>query len=375
MISMEKRKGAILIITLWILSILTLFAIGLGYRMSLELKVVGYYRDSLKSFYIAKAGIQRAIAEKEREYKKGMGLEIDALSEPWANDEEVFKKAQVGDGTFTVSYRLRENDFDEDFSVLYGMMDERSKININKVSLEILRNLLRLCGAEEEEAKSIAACIIDWRDTNGDPVLDGVLGLIGAEDLYYQSLEMPYHCKNADFDCAEELLLVKGVTPELFYGEDRDEDGILSAQEEGIKNYVTVYGDGSINVNTARLMVLKAFFGDDFPELANKILTYRKGMDEKSGTIDDRWFTIGSSIIDRGDAGFVEVKDIGADWIPDPLLGVSKEEWDRMKELSVQSNIFGIDVVAEIRKATTHIQTVVAFDEQGKPTHLYWHED
>ena len=53
----------------------------------------------------------------------------------------------------------------------------------------------------------------------------------GAEDDYYMSLPEPYHCKNAHFDSVDELLLVKGVTPQLLYGYDHNHNGIIDNQE------------------------------------------------------------------------------------------------------------------------------------------------
>ena len=64
---------------------------------------------------------------------------------------------------------------------------------------------------------------MDWRDK------DNLHRLNGAEDDYYLSLPQPYKCKNGDFTSIEELLLVRGVTPEIFYG--------------GLKDMVAVYQD------------------------------------------------------------------------------------------------------------------------------------
>ena len=54
--------------------------------------------------------------------------------------------------------------------------------------------------------------ILDWRDSNRDHRLNG------AEEDYYRGLDPPYSCKDGPFDVVEELLLVRGVTPELFAG-------------------------------------------------------------------------------------------------------------------------------------------------------------
>src|SRR5205823_6857830 len=89
----------------------------------------------------------------------------------------------------------------------YGVMDESSKININTASAN---QLLLLPGMTDDTA----GAIIDWRDEDSNISNNG-----GAESEYYMSLPRPYQCKNAPFETVEELLLVKGFTPELLYGQ------------------------------------------------------------------------------------------------------------------------------------------------------------
>jgi general secretion pathway protein K len=67
-------------------------------------------------------------------------------------------------------------------------------------------------GVEGEARDIIVDSILDWRDA------DDFYRIHGAENDYYQSLKEPYRCKNGNFDSIEELLLVRGITPALFYG-------------------------------------------------------------------------------------------------------------------------------------------------------------
>ena len=70
----------------------------------------------------------------------------------------------------------------------------------------------------------IAAAIIDWIDQDDNTES-------GAETDYYATLDPPYAAKNGPFDTIEELLLVKGVTPEILYGEDANRNGVLDPNE------------------------------------------------------------------------------------------------------------------------------------------------
>src|SRR5207342_1622287 len=105
----------------------------------------------------------------------------------------------------------------------HGVIDEGAKINLNVLmqldpsGARLLAALLLLPNMTPEIANSI----VDWLDSDSTP-RDG-----GAEDDYYSSLAQPYHCKNGPLESIEELLLVKGVTPQLLFGSDRNRNGII----------------------------------------------------------------------------------------------------------------------------------------------------
>ena len=158
------------------------------------------------------------------------------------------------------------------------LLDEESKININTANKENLLLLFQKLGISEPLAEKIAYSIIDWRDK------DNQLShpLEAAEDRYYQSLEYPYESKDEAFEVLEELLLVRGVDEEIF---------------EKIKDFITIYGDGKVNINTASNVVLSTLGISD--ELVEKILTYRAGEDEIEGTEDDNIFLTTAEIVPK----------------------------------------------------------------------------
>ena len=51
-------------ISLWILAILTILAVGIGHRVSMGLRLARYQKDKLKGLYLAKAGLKVLIVEK-----------------------------------------------------------------------------------------------------------------------------------------------------------------------------------------------------------------------------------------------------------------------------------------------------------------------
>ena len=171
----------------------------------------------------------------------------------------------------------------------YGVTDESSKFNINALfaldsSGTILSNFLMTLPNMTED---IANSIIDWIDPDDDPRENG------AESDYYSGLTPPYQAKNGPLDSIEELLLVKGVTPQLLFGNDQNRNGQLDPGEDdgtGVPNqgwsaYITVFsrernvsaaGVQRINVNSSDLSTLyDQLSGAVGPEMAAFIVGYR----------------------------------------------------------------------------------------------------
>lgn len=338
---MKSKRASILIITLWTLSLLTIFAINLGFGARTQLHYAGHLQNRLKMYYLSRAGIERAIIELVNDETQ----DYDALNEPWSNKEEYFKEIPFGSGFITVSYYLeskREEDQDEKIR-LYGVMDESSRIDINTAPTKILATLLERIGeVGTEEAMDIAGAIVDWRDK------DVIVSPGGAENEYYQNLDLPYRCKNGKFQILQEVLLVKGMTAEIF---------------SRIKEVITVYGTERVNINTANFNTLYALgLGDS---LCRRIIQFRRGSDGKTGTEDDNIFrTVG------------QLRDIG------PLFTEESIQINRLisgNMLTVKSNIFRINSSGQIedqrRVHSRNIVCVLKRRQDMQPQILYWRED
>jgi len=114
---------------------------------------------------------------------------------------------------------------DDEKLVRFGITDESSKLNLNVASRAQLLSLIERFATEDMVVEELVDALIDWRDANKVP------GEFGAEDQYYAQLDPPYAVKNAPLDTVEELLLVRGFTGELLYGEDFDRNGLMSPNE------------------------------------------------------------------------------------------------------------------------------------------------
>ena len=179
---------------------------------------------------------------------------------------------------------------EEGYCTLY-VEEENGKININQLKTkdnQIMRRrvdqMLRLIDVlnsqYEERAPirySIVPAIIDWVDAD-----DNVTRLPfvkkeneGAEEDYYDRLEVPYACKNAPFETLNELLLVKEMTQEIFEGSPGDErEGLRPVP--GMRAFLTIYGDGKIDINHAPAEVIQSLSEGVDLALAEVIIARRE---------------------------------------------------------------------------------------------------
>jgi general secretion pathway protein K len=193
---------------------------------------------------------------------------FDALTETWANTEML---------------TLRSEGFFDKGSFKLVIEDEGGKIAVNRLvagsafNPQIRDLLLRLLTGsyfrlEQRKAEDLLDAIKDWIDAD-----DEVTGA-GAEGAYYAGLARPYAVKNAPLDCIEELLMIKGVTRELFSG---------TGESPGLARCLTLFGDGKININTAPKPVLLALAAEMTAEEVERLDAYRR--DERNDLSDPGW--------------------------------------------------------------------------------------
>jgi type II secretory pathway component PulK len=137
--------------------------------------------------------------------------------------------------------------------VRYGLVDENSKFNLNTLDTDnpeqARKQLLALFEGmqiEDVDPRMLADSLIDWLDKDDKPVSD-----MGAESDYYMTLEPPYRAKNRKLDTVEELLMIKGFTGRVLYGEDYNRNGFLDPNENDGEEEGSLFppdnGDGKLN--------------------------------------------------------------------------------------------------------------------------------
>ena len=269
---LATEGGTILIALLWILTALAVIALSFSRETFVEVAAARNSQSLENAYFIARGGIESTIYQllQKRAMPRINQPELQEVPGPL---DLGLVTGSLGGGEYKVN-----------------IQDESGKINVNSVSEEQLRALTGAAGINKPDADIITDSIIDWRDPDNDPHLNG------AENDYYQSLNPPYKAKNGRIDTVEELLLVRGVTPLYFYGRpERDSNGSV-VYKYGLSRYLTVYsntGRNQVNVNFAPLPVLLSIPGMT-PETAKLIYDRRHVKPFK--TITDISSALGVSI-------------------------------------------------------------------------------
>jgi len=212
---LSKNSGMVLVITLWLITILAIFGIGLARLAWSGAYFTRWKTNKTLSLY----AMNTVMMMTKYRMAKDKTPEYDTLS-------EFPQKA---------AYQLG------DLRVVYSVVDEERKINVNKTPGSVLKEL---------------------PDMNTDK----------ASSIVTSTLR-PFKAK-------EQLLLLDEI----------DEDDYMK-----IKDLITVYGEGPININTCSEETLEVLGMEG--SLASRIMEYREGEDGEPGTEDDGIFNSRTGIL------------------------------------------------------------------------------
>jgi general secretion pathway protein K len=298
-----------------------MFAAGVASRAFFVLDLSKRLSEQLRAAYLARGAVEYATVVLGHDADPS----VDALNERWADDESSFHDHPLAGGTFTIIAG------DEDGVTRYGLSDEERRIPLNSAPTEVLEQLLETTGGMRvEDAQEAAAAIEDWRDpdTNQRPR--------GAEGFYYHSLGQAYDCKDGPFENVEELLLVKGIEPEIY---------------RRIEPYVTVFGSGRVNMNTASLPVIRAFGVSDVG--VDGVRYFRAGNDNTPRTSDDRRL-VSVGELESELKAYVSVEDLAQ------LKHLIQEQF-----LTTGSTVFRMAIEAQMETPMSRMQAFCVIDRQG----------
>lgn len=253
-----------MIVVLLVIAVIAGIVFEFCYDSRVKFHLAENTRDSYQALYCAEGGLAVATAALEQRGnlwtdEKLAGMLSGAVQVP------------VGKGYCTIS-----------------VAGERGKISVNglvtrdgKPIRQQVDRMLRLIDVLNSQYEGrnpisygIVPAIIDWIDPDDEvTVLSYVQGEnSGAESDYYRNLEKPYRCKNRPMEVLSELMLVKGMTGEVFRGATGAEQ---AGPPMGMEQFLTVYGDGRVNINEASAIVLQSLSEQIGRTLAESVVQHR----------------------------------------------------------------------------------------------------
>ena len=283
--------------------VLAVLAGGFAYSMRIETTLARNANSETELEWLGRSGVEYArwilaqqLKVREEPY--------DALNQVWAGGQggfgttnsplsQVQREVQLGHGSFT-----------------WKITDLESKFNVNQAVNPAFEPLLRqapmVMGVDASEEQTVISSILDWIDTGNS---GSVTHVGGAKDDFYQSEGWPpgykHAVKNGPIDDISELLLIRGVTPEMFWGSfstnhppgafqqsfNRSGPGpVPLAYSAGLVDLLTALARGdrggryALNLNTASAEVLQLIPGVD-AMIAQAIVAARDGEDDGSGLL------------------------------------------------------------------------------------------
>ncbi len=212
--SIKSKRGSALLSVLWLSAAMTAIVFSLASTVRSETERAATATDGIRAYYLASGSIDRAIL--------------------W-----IFWGSQFPPRFYKPPMPFLRFNYPTGYADI-EISPETGKMNINTAKPEDLFRLIVSVGADPDRARAIAQGIVQYRTS---------LGETGAPPASTSTFQ-PRH---SSFEEIEELLLIPGMTPELFYGSfDRNSQGRLISRG-GLKDCLSPYGaPNSFDANTAQ---------------------------------------------------------------------------------------------------------------------------
>ncbi len=229
----NRRRGIVLVLVLVVVAVLSLAAYAFSDVMLAENEMTHIVGKQVQAYSLAASGVASVRAFLMRD--------PTAQSEAggFYNNPTEFQAVSVASeeggesvGMFTVVAPALDTEGNA-AGTRFGLEDESARVNLNVLfKLEeqalalgqdtLTRDLLMALPGMSVE---VADAILDWIDE------DDETREYGAEADYYAGLTPAYSPKNGMLETVEELLLVRGVTPQLLFGADVNRNGVIDENE------------------------------------------------------------------------------------------------------------------------------------------------
>lgn len=286
----RNPRGIALIIVMLVIVVLSASAALFAYSMKVETTLARNVQAETEMDVAALEGLENARYFLGQQLNTPGEANFDALNQPWAT-------GLGGTNELLTGMSLRNNKHGRgEWSA--RIIDLERRVNMNYANRDVLERALDLLQVDLIDKSTIVDSIEDWRDRNQNPQVNG------AESDYYLRLPQPYFAKDGPIDDLSELLLVRGVTPDLYWGPGGTNRSFEVGQAAvvndpralsgtwgtvGLVDLFNTVGRMQININTASKEVLQLIPGID-EGFAKEIIEKRAGLDNVDGTEDDTPF-------------------------------------------------------------------------------------
>lgn len=236
---MRGNKGFALVLTLVVTALMVAVTAELIHQVYVDTSLSRGFRDGQQASLLAESGITGGI--KYLKFRFPAKDKYTILIDPLKQEDET--------GTIEIK-----------------VVEESSKINLNILAgpngvFDVdTQDALKRLGTRLKIPGDVWNALADWLDSDDDARSGS------AETLYYQTQKPPYRARNGQLRTVDELLLVKGFTPEIV---------------ARLKPFVTVNSDQptqKININTAPAEVIAAL-SDSLtadPSMVERIIAERR---------------------------------------------------------------------------------------------------
>jgi general secretion pathway protein K len=223
------RRGSALLTVLWLSAGLAAIAFSVSSSVRAETDRVQADSNGLRAWYLATGAVER-------------GIQWMAWGEEFRNQDGTARFWQYNSPRMNMTFPSG--------TAVVEMIPESSKLNINQANADDLAKVITVISGNADKAREIANSIIDWRGGGAGP---------SSNDQYYFSISPTFRARHASFEEIEELLFVRGMTPEIFYGNFvADGQGALYASG-GLRDCLSVWGSmGPFDVNTVSPALMAA---------------------------------------------------------------------------------------------------------------------
>jgi general secretion pathway protein K len=270
------QAGVALVLTLMAVSFMVAITVQLFSSVNLQMQASVNLRDSVMFDAMNRAGIDLVRAALFADQQEN---EFDSLQDVWNTlDQEAIGTLLGQDDRLEVSIADLSGRLQVNALVSAEKDPARKKLQEEAQHTVWMRFLTsgRFAIEDSDRAEALLDAIRDWIDED-DTERDK-----GAESGYYQGLSPSYEARNGTLQYLEELLLIRGMTPDIFYGNE---------DYAGIAQYLTVYGrDGKININTAPAEVLLSLAEAMDDRMVQDLIEFRKNQGNWELLANPLWY-------------------------------------------------------------------------------------